>query len=143
MAYFMDAPKFTVTYSILCARNTEEKAAGEPIMDRFATGNIIRDMYANRFPDLKLFLLRSYDPATNSTDTEDVILSRKDAYRVLREVRFNCNWESGDTFDIIEATPRELETEIVDGTEGRILPAERLNDIYMIARKLKPIRPSL
>jgi hypothetical protein len=141
MAYFHDAPAFPVTYNLIVALNPEKRAEGSPIMDQFVTGNHMRDIYANRFPDLKLYLLRSYDPATNITDTEDVTLDREEAYRMLKDARFNSNWESGSTFDIIKATPRELETDIVDGVEGHILPTERLNDIYKIARKLKPIRP--
>jgi hypothetical protein len=111
MAYFLDSPEIK-----------EE-----------STGNLVRDIFVNRYPDQNLFLVRFYDKQTEETDTLDVLLSRGSAKERLEYMRARaCGTKPPNDFYLIEATPLELEDGKMDEMNGDLIEKEAITNIYGI-----------
>jgi hypothetical protein len=95
------------------------KLLGSGEITEKSTGNPVRDMFVNRYPDMTLFLLRGYDDGTGTTDTLRVFFKSEDAKNGLDEVRGGaCGKRSANDFYIQDATPLELEGGKLDEMTG-------------------------
>ncbi len=76
----------------------------------YITGNLIRNIFVNRYPGDRLFIIRGYDKFSEETYTEDVFFNFQAAFESIKKIPPNGDTEEiSDSYYLIIGTPVDLE----------------------------------